>query len=120
MAGFLRLYRRNGRRRNEEGKLMISFRDLIATRAARMSLPCGVLIGVTNQTWLGVLVSSAAWAFVVWLYIVMIAGPAKYTPGTALFVGSEALSRFVVWWTTAAATSLVVGSIVFAVRQNWK
>jgi hypothetical protein len=103
---------------------MISFRDLIATpaleSAARMSLPCGVLIGATNQTWLGVLVSAAAWAFVVWLYIVMIAGPAKYTPGPALFLGSEAFTRFVVWWTTAAATSLVVGSIVFAVRQNWE
>ena len=95
---------------------MISFRDLIATRAARMSLPCGVLIGATNQTWLGVLVFSAAWAFVVWFYIVMIAGPAKYTPGTALFFGSEAFTKLAIWWTTAAATSLVVGSIVFAVR----
>jgi hypothetical protein len=104
----------------EEGKLMISFRDLIATRTTRMSLPCGVLIGATNQTWLGVLVSSAAWAFVVWLYIVMIADPAKYKPGTALFFGSEAFIRLVVWWSTVAATSLVVGSIVFAVRQIWK
>jgi hypothetical protein len=47
----------------------------------------------------------------------LFAGHADYKPGTSLLFGSPALTRFIVWWTTAAGTSLVVGSIVFVVGQ---
>jgi hypothetical protein len=87
---------------------MISFLDVVA----------GVLIGAVNPTWLGVLASSVAWGFGVWVYLALTAGRANYKPGTLVFFGSPALTRFMVWWTTAAATSLVVGSIVFVVRQS--
>ena len=86
---------------------MISFRDILA----------GVIIGAASETWLAVLISSVAWGFGSWLYVVLLAGHAEYEPSTTTFFGSPALSRFIVWWTTAAGTSLVVGSIVFTVRS---
>ena len=59
------------------GGAMISFRDIVA----------GVLIGAANPSWLGVLASSVARGFVVWVYIALTAGHADYKPGTTLFSG---------------------------------
>jgi hypothetical protein len=86
------------------GGEMMSLRDIVA----------GVLIGPANQTWFEVLVSSVGWVFVAWLFIVIVTGRASYKPD------SPALTRFIVWWTIAVGISLVVGSIVFAVRQVLK
>jgi hypothetical protein len=87
---------------------MISFRDVIA----------GVLIGAANQSWFEVFISSIGWAFVGWLYVTIIAGKAGYKPGTRLFFGSPALSRFIVWWTTAFVTSLIVGAGTFGIGSG--
>ena len=86
------------------GGEMMSLRDIVAD----------VLIGPANQTWFEVLVSSVGWGFVAWLLVVFVMGGASYKPD------SPALTRFIVWWTIAAGTSLVIGSIVFAVRQVLK
>jgi hypothetical protein len=86
------------------GREMMSLRDIVA----------GILIGPANQTWFEVLVSSVGWGFVAWLLVVFVTGRASYKPD------SPALTRFIVWWTIAAGTSLVIGSIVFAVRQVLK
>jgi hypothetical protein len=88
---------------------MISFRDIVV----------GVLIGAASQTWVAVPVSSVAWGFAAWLYVVFLARDADYKPGTSLLFGSPALTRSIVWWTTAAGTSFVVGSIVFILRHLW-
>jgi hypothetical protein len=77
----------------------------------------GVAIGAISKTSLAVLISSVAWGFVAWLLVALTASRAEYRPGSALLFGSPALPRFIVWWTTAAGTSLVAGSIIFVARQ---
>jgi hypothetical protein len=85
---------------------MISFRDISA----------GILIGAANQSWLAVFVSSFGWAFIAWLFVLFAGGKAEYKPGTPIYFGSPAATRFVVWWSTAFATSLIVGAVTFGIR----
>jgi hypothetical protein len=85
---------------------LISFNDLVA----------GVLIGAVSKSWFAVLMSSAGWGIVAWLYVAMIAGRASYQPGTTLFFGSPRLTRFIVWCSTAFLTSLIVGGLIYAGR----
>ena len=84
---------------------MISFRDIIA----------GVVIGAANQSWLMVFVSSLAWGFFAWCLVASVTGSDK--PGTILFFKSPALTRFIIWWTTAFVTSFVVGAAVYEGRK---
>jgi hypothetical protein len=86
---------------------VISLRDIVA----------GVLIGAVNTSWLAVFVSSLGWGFVAWSIVALLAGRSEYKVGTVLFFGSPALTRFIVWWTTAFATSLIAGAITYGVRQ---
>jgi hypothetical protein len=86
---------------------MISFRDIIA----------GILIGAANPNWLAVFLASVGWAFIAWLFIVIAGGKAEYKPGTPIFFGSPAATQFIVWWSTAFATSLIVGAVTFGIRR---
>jgi hypothetical protein len=86
---------------------VISVRDIVA----------GILIGAANQSWAAVFIVSIAWGFVAWGYVALVTGRADYKPGTVLFFRSPALTRFIVWWTTAVATSLAFASIIYGVRQ---
>ena len=75
----------------------------------------GFLIGAANTSWFEVLISSLGYGFAAWLVVALLAGKAEYKPG--LFFGSPALTRFIVWWTTAFAMSLAVGLLTYGVRQ---
>jgi hypothetical protein len=86
---------------------MISFRDIIA----------GILIGGVNQSWLAVFASSVGWAFIAWLFVLFAGGKAEYKPGTPIFFGSPAATQFIVWWSTAFVTSLIVGAVTFGIKQ---
>jgi hypothetical protein len=88
---------------------VISLRDVVA----------GVLIGVAARSWGAVAISAVAWPFIVWGYINLFAGGAAYKPGTPLFSGSEAVTRFIVWGTISAATSLIIACIVYGARLLW-
>jgi hypothetical protein len=79
----------------------------------------GVLIGAAAPSWGAVVISAAACPFIAWGYINLFAGGAAYKPGTPLFPGWEAVTRFMIWGTTAAATSLIVGCIVYGARLLW-
>jgi len=86
---------------------LISFQDIIA----------GVLIGAVNESWPIIFVVSIGWGFISWILVSITTGKAQYKPGTRLFFGSPALSRFIVWWTTAFCVSLFFASVTYLVRQ---
>jgi hypothetical protein len=88
-------------------KNVISFRDVIA----------GILIGAANESWLAVFLSSFGWGFIAWLFVLIVGRKTEYKPGTRLFFGSPAATQFIVWWTTAFVTSLIVGAATFGIRQ---
>jgi len=88
---------------------MISLHDVVA----------GVFIGAVAPSWGAVAISAVAWPFIAWGYINLFAGDAAYKAGTSLFSGSDAGTRFIVWGTTAAATSLIIGGIVYGARLLW-
>jgi hypothetical protein len=77
----------------------------------------GVLIGTANTSWLEVFVSSLIYGFAVWYIIGLFGVRSEYKPGTILFFGSPALTRFIVWWTTAFTVSLTVGALTYGVHQ---
>jgi hypothetical protein len=85
---------------------VISFRDIVV----------GILIGAANTSWFGVFLSSLGWGFVAWFTIVLLGGRAEYKLGSVLFFGSPSVTRFIVWWTTAFATSLT-GVLTYGARQ---
>jgi hypothetical protein len=81
---------------------VISFRDAIA----------GVLIGaVEHNAWPLVFVSCVIWAVLSWLFISTVVRKAEYKSVRRLPFVSPALSRFIVWWTTAFAVSLLFASV---------
>jgi hypothetical protein len=86
---------------------MISFRDIVA----------GALIGAVNQSWFAVFICSLAWGFIAWLFVVLIIKRSEYAPGTRLFFGSPATTRFIVWWSSAFVTSLLAGVLVYGGRR---
>jgi hypothetical protein len=86
---------------------LISFRDVIA----------GILIGSMNEAWLTVFALCIVWGFVSWLFISVVARKAEYKSVPRLFFGSPALSRFIVWWTTAFAVSLLSAIVTNFVRR---
>jgi len=88
---------------------MISLRDVVA----------GVLIGAAAPSWEAVAISAVAWPFIAWGYINLFAGGAAYRPGTPLFSRSEAVTRFILWGTTAATMSFIIGCIVYGARLLW-
>jgi hypothetical protein len=85
---------------------VISLRDIVA----------GALIGVVAPSWAAVAISAVAWPFIAWGYINLFAGGTAYKAGRPLFSGLEALTRFIVWGMTAAATSFIIGCIVYGAR----
>jgi hypothetical protein len=76
----------------------------------------GLLIGGASGSWFDVLVSSMGWGIVTGLFVALIASGWSYEPGTKLFFGSPILTRFIVWWSISLVTSLIVGSLTYAVR----
>jgi hypothetical protein len=76
----------------------------------------GLLIGLANQSWLEVVVACAAWGFVSWLLIALLAGQASYRPGTKLLFDSPRLTRFTFWWVSGFGISLIIGTITYALR----
>jgi hypothetical protein len=86
---------------------LISFQDIIA----------GVLIGAVNESWPIVLVASIGWGVISWIFVSITTGKAEYKPGTRVFFGSAALSRFIVWWTTAFCVSLFFASATYLARR---
>ena len=101
------LERRMGRRGNR-GAAMISFRDVIA----------GILIGaVQRESWLFIVVSCFAWSLLSCLFVSMFATWAQRKPLMRISFLSPAMSRFVVWWTTAFAVSLLFASITVLIRN---
>jgi hypothetical protein len=103
-------------------RFMVSFGDTNGGRSQVISLRdvvAGVLIGAAAPSWGAVAISAVAWPFIAWGYINLFAGGAAYKPGTPLFSSSEAVTRFIIWGTTAAATSLIVACIVYGARLLW-
>jgi hypothetical protein len=87
---------------------MISFRDVIA----------GILIGaVQRESWLFIVISCFAWSLLSWLFVSMFATRAQRKPLMRISFLSPAKSRFVVWWTTAFATSLLFASFTVLIRN---
>jgi hypothetical protein len=86
---------------------LISFQDIIA----------GVLIGAVNESWPIIFVASIGWGFVRSIFVSITDGTAEYKPETRLLFGSPALSRFIVWWTTASCVSLFFASVTYIVRK---
>src|SRR5262249_51514151 len=92
--------------RNWEGA-MITFHAIV-----------GMLIGaVQHASWLFVVVSCFAWGVLSWLLVSMIAEWEQRKPLARISFLSPAVSRFVVWWTTAFAVSLLFASITVLVRN---
>jgi hypothetical protein len=77
----------------------------------------GLLIGLANDTWFGVLFACAAWGVVTWLFIEWVGGRGRavYTPEAGLFFGSPTLTGFIVWWSSGFVISAVIGSLTYAV-----
>jgi hypothetical protein len=87
--------------------VMISFRDVIA----------GILIGALMEPWSAIFILCIVWAFASWLFISMAARKREYKSVVRLPLGSVALSRFLVWWTTAFAVSLLFATLTVFVRR---
>jgi hypothetical protein len=81
-----------------------------------LHIAAGIVIGIADTSLSEVFISSLGYGFVAWFLVVLLAGKSGYKPGTTFF-GSPALTRFIVWWTTAFATSVSVGILTYGVRQ---
>jgi len=89
------------------GGAMITFHPIV-----------GILIGaVQHKSWLFVVVSCFAWGVLSWLFVSMIAEWEQRKPSARISFLSPAMSRFVVWWTTAFAVSLLFASITVLIRN---
>jgi hypothetical protein len=77
----------------------------------------GMSIGVTAEGWLQVFAGCIIWGFISLYLVRSIAGKAEYKPGTHLFFGSAALTRFIVWWPTAVIVSLISAGVVQLIRS---
>ena len=58
----------------------------------------GISIGVTAEGWVQALAACILWGSISLYLVRSLAGKAEYKPGTRLFFGSAALTRFIVWW----------------------
>ena len=72
----------------------------------------GILIGaVEHNSWSFIVISCFAWGFLSWLFVSGIAESTKRKPPTPIPFLSPTMNRFVVWWTTAFAVSLLFASL---------
>jgi hypothetical protein len=77
----------------------------------------GVYIGLIVHAWSAVFFACVVWGLISWFVVWMTTGRAHYAPGTQLFFGSPAFTRFVVWWTTGFVVSLVFASLTHAISS---
>jgi len=73
----------------------------------------GLVIGVTNASWLNVLLASLAWATALWLVITLMFGRASKSD--KILFGSPTVTRFIVWWPMSFATSLIIASLIYSI-----
>ncbi len=84
----------------------------------------GVLIGLLNDSWTSVALASIGWSFVFCVYVALTQNDRKKVTiasiaekGQRLFLGSPTHTFYAMEFITALATSIVVGSIVYALKK---
>lgn len=85
----------------------------------------GVLIGLINDPWTSVALSSIGWSFVFCVYVTLTQNDRKKVTiasfaekGQRLFLGSPTITFYAIEFITALATSIVVGSIVYGLKNS--
>ncbi len=85
----------------------------------------GVLIGIGNTSWLGVIIACFIWPFVFCGYVSILDSARKTatvehmrTHSHRLFCGSPTLTFYAIEFCTALMTALVVGSLSHLIK-NW-
>lgn len=84
----------------------------------------GILIGVFNAPWISVAYSSIGWSFVFCIYVFLTQRERRRRTVASfeeraqrLLLGSPVLSFYAVEFGTALLTSIVVGSIVYGLKN---
>lgn len=88
------------------------------------NLIAGMLIGIVNDLWLAVALSSVGWSVVFCIYITLSQTERKKVTiasfaekGQRLILGSPTITFYAVELITAFVTSIVVGSIVYGIKR---
>ena len=88
------------------------------------NLIAGVLIGIANDQWSAVALSSIGWSLIFCFYVTLIQAERKNVTiasfaekGQRLILGSPAITFYTMEFITAFVTSIVVGSIVYGLKQ---
>jgi hypothetical protein len=78
----------------------------------------GLLIGVVSVSWFEVLAACVGWGVGIWLLILVAlrTGQGPIKPSSGLFFSSPRLTRFIVWWLIGFVPSVIVGSLIYALR----
>jgi hypothetical protein len=83
----------------------------------------GLLIGIANDIWWAIPISSIAWSIVFCLYVTFTESERRKSSilsfaerGQRLFLGSPTMTFYLIEFITAFTTSFLVGIIVFGIK----